>query len=248
METHGVASYSLSYSIRDSKKDRHLQLYCSGSANESSCTSRIIARRTSTGNFKVTTVIEDHTCQEAEALEESEKRVDLMESQDSFSDEERSDNFDEADDYDIRSRRARAGSEDEWKGEDDGSESEDSAASSGSEDSNSSNPSTNSTRFKTTELKSQKGKEGKRSAVLTRFPPARDLRTEIAKLAIVSSASLFQMLMAGSGSNDLSSFDSEASSQLPFANSIFLRTSSSTSRNSSRFRATEWLRPLSQEQ
>ncbi|GAA5857862.1 hypothetical protein JCM5353_000413 [Sporobolomyces roseus] len=183
METHGVASYSLSYSIRDSKKDRHLQLYCSGSANESSCTSRIIARRTSTGNFKVTTVNEEHSCHEAEDPEESEKRVDPMESQDSFSDEERSDNFDQADDYNVRSRRARSNSEDEWKGKDDGSKSEDSA-SDRSEDSVSSNSSTNSTRFKTTEFKSKKGKEGKRSAVLTRFPPARDLRTEIAQLAI----------------------------------------------------------------
>ena len=187
MERDAIDACSLRYSTRVSKKDQHLQLNCSGSGVESTCSSRVIARRSDHGHFRITNVNQVQSCQEA-ADEAEWDGIDSNGKQGSLDDEEQ-DNFEETGDYDdcgVRVRKTRSDSEDEWKGDVAGSESEESTSTSnGSEDSDSSTSSDSSNTLKKAKGDRKKD-EGNKSTASTRFPPARNLRNEIAKIAVVS--------------------------------------------------------------
>jgi len=127
-----------------------------------------------------------HSCQETRGGEAEWEGIESNRKQSRLDDEEQ-DNFEETteyDDCDVRVRQSRSDSEDEWKGDVAGSESEEST-STGSEDSDSSTSSDSSNTLKKAKGDRKKD-EGKKSTASTRFPPARDLRNEIAKLAVVS--------------------------------------------------------------
>jgi len=191
MKRDAIDSCSPKYSTRDSKKDQHLQLNCSGSGVESTCTSRVIARRSDHGDFRVTKVNQVHSCQEAGGDEAEWEGIDSNRKQGGLDDEEQ-DHFEGTGDYDdcdVRVKQSRSDSEDEWKGSVAGSESEEST-STGSEDSDSSTSSDSSNTLKKAKGDRKKD-EGKKSTASTRFPPARNLRNEIAELVVVSHLTLF---------------------------------------------------------
>ena len=132
-----------------------------------------------------------HSCQETRGGEAEWEGIESNRKQSRLDDEEQ-DNFEETteyDDCDVRVRQSRSDSEDEWKGDVAGSESEEST-STGSEDSDSSTSSDSSNTLKKAKGDRKKD-EGKKSTASTRFPPARNLRNEIAELVVVSHLTLF---------------------------------------------------------